>query len=410
VLKGLKRVVYQVPDINKGKQWYREIIGKDPVFDAPFGVVFAIDGFELVLAPHVSAKAGKNGNVIAYWGVDDVEFAYNRLKELGATHHSEINTVNGTRVASVFDPFGNVLGIKGTEADRSRASIEHRPSDSAQMVACIRALAALDEREGIRCKDYLAEKFITAEQRNALQSTAIKGWLMQNPPGMYQYTIARTVFFDQAVEDALQEGVPQLVFLGAGYDSRPYRFRHLLRDTRIFELDALRTQQRKRETLQKAGISVPSQVTFVPINFHTEDLKEVLGRVGYKEDKKTLFIWEGVTFYLTPGAVDSTLRFIKNNSRAGSAVCFDCAIASRDGRTGYGVKEMQEAVRVSFPGEAVQFAVEDGHMALFLSERGFGLIEYLNVHDMERKYLTLPDGTSAGRVTEMFNFVRAEVS
>ena len=162
MLKGLKRVVYQVPDITRGKQWYREIIGKDPVFDAPFAAVFMIDGFELVLSPNVSAKAGNDGNVIAYWGVDDVEFAYNRLKGLGATHHSEINTVNGTRVASVFDPFGNILGIRGTEADRSKASIEHRPSDSAQMVACIRALAALVEREGIRCTAYLAEKFITS--------------------------------------------------------------------------------------------------------------------------------------------------------------------------------------------------------------------------------------------------------
>lgn len=410
MLKGLKRVVYQVPDITKAKQWYQEIIGKDPVFDAPFAVVFSIEGFELVLAPHVSAKAGNVDNVIAYWGVDDVEFAYKRFKELGATHHSEINTVNGTRVASVVDPFGNILGIKGTEADKSKASIEHRPSDSAQMVACIRALAAMDEREAIRCKDYLAEKFITAEQRNSLQSPAIKGWLMQNPPGMYQYMIARTAFFDKVVADALQEGVPQLVFLGAGYDSRPYRFRHLMRDTRIFELDALPTQQRKRAILEKADIPVPSQVTFVPVNFHTEDLKEVLAKAGYTEDKKTLFIWEGVTFYLATESVDSTLRFIRNNSQPGSAVCFDCTTASQDGPAGYGVKELRESMRVSFPGETAQFSSENGQMDSFLSERGFSLTEYLTVHDMEKKYLTLPDGTSAGRVTEMFNFVRAEVS
>ena len=123
MLKGLKRVVYQVPDITKGKQWYRELIGKDPVFDAPFGVVFSIEGYELVLTPQVSAKAENGGNVIAYWGVDDVESAFNRLKELGASHHSEINTVNGTQVASVVDPFGNILGIKGTEADTSKASV-----------------------------------------------------------------------------------------------------------------------------------------------------------------------------------------------------------------------------------------------------------------------------------------------
>ncbi len=276
------------------------------------------------------------------------------------------------------------------------------------MVACIRAVAALDEREGIRCKDYLAEKFITTEMRNAFRNPAIKGWLMQNPPGLYQYTIARTAFFDHVVEEALKEGIPQLVFLGAGYDSRPYRFRHLLRDTRIFELDALPTQERKRAILQNASISVPHHVAFVPINFTTEDIKAVLTRAGYGPDKKTLFIWEGVTFYLTPETVDSTLRFIREYSPAGSRVCFDCATDSHDG-IGYGVKEMREAMRKSFPGETAQFAIEDGRIVSFLSERGFAVKEHLTVQDMERKYLTLPDGTSAGRVTELFNFVQAEV-
>ncbi len=409
MFKSLQRVVYQVTDINKAKQWYRDILGKDPVFDAPFAVVFSIGEFELVRAPHAGAKVGSDGDVIAYWGVDDVDFAYNRLKQLGATHHSEINTVNGTRVATVADPFGNILGIRGTEADKSRASVEHRPSESAQTVACLRALAALDDRESIRCKDHLAEKFITEERRNALKNPAICEWMMKYPPGVYEYTIARTAFFDGVIEDALKEGVPQIVFLGAGYDSRPYRFRHLIQDTKIFEMDALPTQQRKREILQKAAISVPRQLTFVPINFHAQDLKEVLSKAGYDKDKRTLFIWEGVTFYLAPKAVDDTLRYIKNNSRGGSTVCFDCSTSSQDGLKRYGVKELKEAMRVSFPGEATLFAFEEGKIKSFLSERGFAVIECLNTEDMEKKFLTLADGSSAGRVTAMFNFVHAMV-
>ena len=74
---------------------------------------------------------------------------------------------------------------------------------------------------------------------------------MQNKiaPGAYEFMIERTAFFDQIVRDALVRNLPQIVFLGAGYDTRPYRFKDLVLDTRIFELDAPPTQFRKRKVL-----------------------------------------------------------------------------------------------------------------------------------------------------------------
>ena len=41
-------------------------------------------------------------------------------------------------------------------------------------------------------------------------------------------------------------GVPQVVFLGAGYNSRAYRFRDLIGETQLFELDVASSQERKR--------------------------------------------------------------------------------------------------------------------------------------------------------------------
>lgn len=46
------------------------------------------------------------------------------------------------------------------------------------------------------------------------------------------------------------------------------------------------------------NISLPEQVTFLPIDFTKDDLAEVLGQAGYLTDRRTLFIWEGVTYYL----------------------------------------------------------------------------------------------------------------
>ena len=48
----------------------------------------------------------------------------------------------------------------------------------------------------------------------------------------------------------------------------------------------------------------------------------MLDGAGYDRTKKTLFIWEGVTFYLTEEAVDSTLRF----KRRGLAIRSDVSM------------------------------------------------------------------------------------
>lgn len=410
MFKDIKRVVYQVQDIDRGKQWYRDLLDKDPVFDAPFAVIFSIGDVQLVLAPHAGPMTKNDGGAIAYWGVDDVDVAYKRLIQLGATRHSEINSVFGTRMASVADPFGNVLGIRGTEADKNKASVEHRPSESAMAVTFMRALAALDERDGIRGGDLLAETFLTAERKAALKNPAVRQWMMKNPPGLYEYVIARTAFFDHIVEQSLMKRIPQIVFLGAGYDSRSYRFRDQIKETRIFEMDALLTQQRKKELLRKANICAPEQLTYITTNFNTDDLEDVLLKAGFDSNAKTLFVWEGVTFYLPLKAVNDTLDFIKSNSKAGSTVCFDCATTSKEGLDGYGVKELREAMRVSFPGEETLFSIEDGKIGTFLSERGFTVIEHLTSEGMEKKYLTLHDGSSAGEVTAMFNFVHAAVA
>lgn len=108
---GLRTVIYFVPDINEAKEWYSKAFGKDPYFDEPFYVGFEIGGYELGLHPE---KDGQNraDNVEAYWGVEDIESEYRRLLEMGATSHSETNDVGGgIKVATVYDPWKNVIGL-----------------------------------------------------------------------------------------------------------------------------------------------------------------------------------------------------------------------------------------------------------------------------------------------------------
>ena len=111
MIQGLRTVVYKVPDLERAKAWYARVLGIEPYFAEPFYVGFQVGGFELGLDPDMrGVKAG--GGVIPYWGVADAAAAYDRLLELGAAAGSPPQDVGGgIRVASVSDPFGNVLGI-----------------------------------------------------------------------------------------------------------------------------------------------------------------------------------------------------------------------------------------------------------------------------------------------------------
>ena len=109
MIRGLQAAIYPAPDLAKGKEWYRQVLGRDPYFDEPFYVGFSVRGFELGLIP--DGEPGALG-VQVFWGVVDAAAELARLVELGAVVHEPVKDVGGgIKVASVRDPFGNLFGI-----------------------------------------------------------------------------------------------------------------------------------------------------------------------------------------------------------------------------------------------------------------------------------------------------------
>jgi predicted enzyme related to lactoylglutathione lyase len=73
---------------------------------------FPSAGFELGLDPDLTEPGVGEGSVTVYWGVANAEASLARLLGLGAVARSPVQDVGGgIKVATVFDPFGNVLGI-----------------------------------------------------------------------------------------------------------------------------------------------------------------------------------------------------------------------------------------------------------------------------------------------------------
>ena len=109
---GLATNVYKVGDLDKAKEWYSKAFNTKPYFDEPFYVGFSINGYELGLLPEEEKKSVKGDGTMAFWAVRDIDATFKRFIELGATVHEKPSEVGGDlKVASVKDPWGNIIGI-----------------------------------------------------------------------------------------------------------------------------------------------------------------------------------------------------------------------------------------------------------------------------------------------------------
>jgi predicted enzyme related to lactoylglutathione lyase len=110
--RGLRTAIYAVADLAAARQWYADVLERQPYFDEEFYVGFNVGGFELGLVPEPDAPAERDAAGVAFWGVADAEAAYQRLLALGGQDHEPVQDVGGgVKIGAIRDPFGNVLGV-----------------------------------------------------------------------------------------------------------------------------------------------------------------------------------------------------------------------------------------------------------------------------------------------------------
>jgi methyltransferase (TIGR00027 family) len=138
------------------------------------------------------------------------------------------------------------------------------------------------------------------------------------------FLAVRSRVAEDVIADAIAHGCRQVVILGAGLDT--YAFRQPHRDVRVFEVDHPATQAWKKKRLAETNIAVPETVTFVPVDFERQNLRESLLAAGIDSSERTIFSWLGVTPYLEEAAISKTLGDIAALTAAGGGVVFDYSI------------------------------------------------------------------------------------
>jgi len=188
-----------------------------------------------------------------------------------------------------------------------------------------------DQPENIHLfEDPIAKELVGGTIRLLMKSASMRNYTMKQTDavakGIYGVQVCRTRYIDDVIRAEISKGIKQLVILGAGYDTRPYRLPEM-ENVKVFELDLLAVQEDKKKKLQKYLGRLPNQVSFIPIDFETQTLESVFSGTVFNSKEPTIFIWEGVTQYISEESVRQTLAFIGKLAQ-GSSIVFTYVLKS----------------------------------------------------------------------------------
>ena len=261
---------------------------------------------------------------------------------------------------------------------------ENSPSRTAQSVAMRRAAHQLLDDPKV-FDDPVAIRIIGRESASALKADPGKFEAGLLSPYLRAFMAARGRYAEDELALGVQRGVRQYVILGAGLDTFAYRNPYPEGVLRVFEVDHPSTQAWKRARLEETGITLPNDLTFVPVDLERQTLEEGLKVAGYDHGKCTFFSWLGVTPYLTAEAVMATLRFIAS-APPGSGVVFDYAISPSLLTPAQRSVFDRLAQRVASAGEPWQAFFDPLLLKEDLRAMGFGYVEDKGQEEINETY------------------------
>jgi methyltransferase (TIGR00027 family) len=223
-------------------------------------------------------------------------------------------------------------------------------------------------------------KFAAHVLRLPVGANVLAGFFDRAIPGVRGSAVVRTRLIDDAIQSALDAGCAQVVLLGAGFDSRPYRLAPLS-TVDVYEVDRALIQQTKIARLRKSIGSAPDNVRFVDVDFERDDMGKALRDAGLRSELPTVFVWEGVTYYLTAEAVDCTVRLVAELGAPGSRLILTYMDRGAvDGTTDFsGASRWLTAVRRV--GEHFTFGLDPSEVPTYLAVRTFDLLSDVTTAD-----------------------------
>ena len=250
---------------------------------------------------------------------------------------------------------------------------ERQASRTAEGAALLRAAHQVLDGEPKILDDPVAIDLLSPSSVEAIRA----GDPLQGP--LVRLARAATIlggrFIEGELRSAVERGVRQYVLLGAGFDTFAYRQPGWASDLRIIEVDHPASQQSKQERLAAAGVRIPPNIAFTPIDFELTTLADGMVSDHFDATLPTFFSWRGVTQYLTRPGIEATLRYVLSLPRSSGIALTFCLPDSLAGEDQPAVQFFAEYGAAL--GEPWLSRFEPARLIEWLRELGFSHITHL---------------------------------
>lgn len=259
-----------------------------------------------------------------------------------------------------------------------------KPSQTALRVAILRAVHALLDEPAV-LHDPIALPILGPDMAAALRDDPFQ----HNDPlsrGLRAALVVRSRVVEDELARAVAAGGRQYVVLGAGLDTFAYRNPHTASGLHVYEVDHPATQGWKRQALAAAGIPLPTDLTFVPVDFERETLAHALAAAGFRPDQPACFSWLGVSMYLSEAAIMAVLGYVATLP-PGSSITFDFRVPPALLNPVERVIAEMMAQRVAALGEPWISAFDPAALRDQVRSLGFSMVETYGPDVLNPRYL-----------------------
>lgn len=266
--------------------------------------------------------------------------------------------------------------------------------DTGMGVAFARALGMVYPKEKRLFEDPYCEKLLTPFYRFFLflmRSPKIFNFFMnlekKSTPGKTGWLFCRFRYIDDVLKDNIEKKeIVTVVNLGSGMDCRAYYIPGASK-IRYFEVDHPKVIKKKKTKMKKILGKLLNNVVYVPVDFEKQSLDTELKKAGYNLKSKTLFIWEGVTQYISKEANDTTMKYIAQ-AAPGSKIVFTYVLKDLIEGKNLNNKARKGMYKWMVKGFRMWiYGLDPAKMHKYLSKYNLSLIEDIGSREMKERYM-----------------------